>query len=70
MTWSTPPPRDLGPAELEKAVHEEAKRSGGHLRVTVGDELSKGYPLIAAVGAAATPERAPRLIELEWGKAG
>jgi leucyl aminopeptidase len=24
--------------------------------------------LIAAVGAAATPERAPRLIELEWGK--
>jgi leucyl aminopeptidase len=64
------PAADLGPAELEKAVHEEAKRSGGHLRVTVGDELSKGYPLIAAVGAAATPARAPRLIELEWGKAG
>jgi leucyl aminopeptidase len=64
------PAGDLGPAELENAVREEAKRSGGHLRVTQGDELSKGYPLIAAVGAAATPERAPRLIELEWGKAG
>jgi leucyl aminopeptidase len=60
----------LGPAELEQAVREEAKRSGGHLRVTAGAELAKGYPLIAAVGAAASPERAPRLIELEWGKAG
>jgi leucyl aminopeptidase len=64
------PAGDLGPAELEKAVREEAKRSGGHMRVTAGDELSKGYPLIAAVGGAATPERAPRLIEFEWGKAG
>src|SRR5437868_4748592 len=61
---------DLGPAELEQAVREEAKRSGGHVRVTTGAELAKGYPLIAAVGAAASPERAPRLIELEWGKAG
>ena len=64
------PAADLGPAELEAAVREEAKRSGGHLLVTAGDELTKGFPLIAAVGAAATPERAPRLIELEWGKAG
>ena len=51
-------------------MREEAKRSGGHVRVTSGDELAKGYPLIAAVGGAATAERAPRLIELEWGKAG
>ena len=64
------PAADLGPAEIEAAVREEAKRSGGHLLVTAGDELTKGFPLIAAVGAAATPERAPRLIELEWGKAG
>jgi leucyl aminopeptidase len=35
--------------------------------VTAGAELIAGYPLIAAVGGAATPERAPRLIELEWG---
>ena len=41
---------------------------GAQVRVTSGDELAEGYPLIAAVGAAATDERAPRLIELEWGK--
>ena len=64
------PAADLGPAELEAAVRDEAKRSGGHVRVTAGDELAKGYPLIAAVGGGASPERAPRLIELEWGKAG
>jgi leucyl aminopeptidase len=62
------PAADMGPAELEQAVAEVAKRSGGHLRVTAGAELAEGYPLIAAVGAAATPDRAPRLIELEWGK--
>jgi Leucyl aminopeptidase len=38
--------------------------------VTKGPELAEGYPLIAAVGAAATDARAPRLIELEWGKPG
>src|SRR5436190_4934917 len=64
------PAADLGPAEIEAAVRTEAKRSGGHVRVTSGDALAKGYPLIAAVGQAATLERAPRLIELEWGKAG
>jgi leucyl aminopeptidase len=64
------PAADLGPAEMEAAVRDEAKRSGGHLRVTAGSDLAKGYPLIAAVGGAAVPERAPRLIELEWGKAG
>ena len=62
------PAADMGPAELERAAAELAKRSGGHLRVTSGADLEEGYPLIAAVGAAATPERAPRLIEVEWGK--
>jgi len=62
------PAADMGPAELEQAAAELARRSGGHLKVTSGAELEQGYPLIAAVGAAATPERAPRLIEIEWGK--
>jgi leucyl aminopeptidase len=62
------PAADLGPAELEQAVRDEASRSGAKVRVTSGDELVSGYPLIAVVGAAATPDRAPRLIELEWGK--
>jgi len=61
------PAADLGPAEIEKAVKAEASRSGAKVKVTSGAELGEGYPLIAAVGAAATTERAPRLIELEWG---
>ena len=62
------PAADLGPTELEEAAREVAKDGGVQLRVTKGDELAQGYPLIAAVGGAATPERAPRLIEFEWGK--
>jgi leucyl aminopeptidase len=62
------PAADMGPAELEAAAADLARRSGAQLKVTSGAELADGYPLIAAVGAAATPERAPRLIELEWGK--
>jgi leucyl aminopeptidase len=62
------PAGDLGPAELEQVVRDEAQRWGAQVRFTSGDELTKGYPLIAAVGRAATEQRAPRLIELEWGK--
>ena len=62
------PAADLGPAELEQAVAELGSRTGAQVRATSGADLADGYPLIAAVGAAATPGRAPRLIELEWGK--
>jgi leucyl aminopeptidase len=62
------PAADLGPAELEEAAREVAKSGGVQARVTKGDELAKHYPLIAAVGGAATAERAPRLIEFQWGK--
>ena len=62
------PAADLGPAQLEKAVREQATALGAQVRVTIGDELSSGYPLIAAVGGGASAERAPRLIELEWGR--
>ena len=61
------PAGDLGPAELEKAVRDQAAKIGADVQVTSGDELSKGFPLIDAVGRAATRERAPRLIEMEWG---
>ena len=61
------PALDLGPAELERAVRDQAEALGADVRVTCGDGLDEGYPLIAAVGAAAAAERAPRLIELEWG---
>lgn len=62
------PAADLGPAELEQAASHLASRSGTQLRVISGKELTEGYPLVAAVGGGATAERAPRLIELEWGK--
>ncbi len=63
------PAADLGPAELEEAARELASNSGVQLRVTSGHDLAKGYPLIASVGGAASADRSPRLIELEWGKA-
>jgi leucyl aminopeptidase len=61
------PAGDLGPAELEAAVREVAEDCGAEINVTAGAALEEGYPMIAAVGRAATPERAPRLVELEWG---
>ena len=63
------PAGDLGPAEIEQAVRDAGNELGAQVRVTSGDDLAEGYPLIAAVGAAATDARAPRLIELQWGKA-
>ena len=63
------PAADLGPAEIEKAVRDTSTELGAQVRVTAGKELASGYPLIAAVGGAASDQRAPRLIELEWGKA-
>ena len=62
------PAADLGPAEIEQAVRDAANELGAQVRVTTGGDLANGYPLIAAVGAGASADRAPRLIELEWGK--
>ena len=61
------PAADLGPAELEAAVRDWAKDVGASVTITSGPELESGFPMIAAVGAAAIPSRAPRLIEAAWG---
>jgi leucyl aminopeptidase len=61
------PAQDLGPAELEAAAAALAKEAGVKPVVTSGNTLAAEYPMIHAVGRAASPERAPRLIELEWG---
>ncbi|MEO7563609.1 MAG: leucyl aminopeptidase family protein [Sphingomicrobium sp.] len=61
------PAADMGPAELEAAVRDALGGSGAKIEVTTGDPLATGYPMIAAVGAAAVPARAPRLIEASWG---
>src|SRR6185437_8473184 len=61
------PAGDLGPAELEAAVREVAEECGAQVSVVSGEALERGYPMVAAVGQAAIPTRAPRLIEVEWG---
>ncbi|WOK37065.1 leucyl aminopeptidase family protein [Sphingomonas sp. C3-2] len=62
------PTLDMGPADLEAAVAALARKHDGECKVTRGDELEQGYPMIHAVGMAADKARAPRLIELSWGR--
>jgi leucyl aminopeptidase len=62
-------PADMGPAELEAAARDLAQEFGANVGVTTGDKLADGYPMIGAVGGAATEARSPRLIELHWGNA-
>ncbi len=61
------PANAMGPAELALAAEDLAARHGAAIEITQGDALADGFPLIHAVGAAATPSRAPRLIDLTWG---
>jgi leucyl aminopeptidase len=64
------------PAKIDQAVRlaeatvlvRDLVNTPAQVRVTSAKELAEGYPLIAAVGGAASPDRAPRLVELEWGK--
>jgi len=51
------PAGDLGPAQIEQAVRQAATELGAQVRVTAGKDLIAGYPLIAAVGGAATDAR-------------
>jgi leucyl aminopeptidase len=62
------PANDMGPADLEEAARALAKRHGAAVRAIVGDDLlTENFPLIHAVGRAATEARAPRLIDISWG---
>jgi leucyl aminopeptidase len=61
------PANDMGPVELELAAREVAEANGAEIAVIVGEDLlDAGYPAIHAVGRAAHPTRAPRMIELTW----
>jgi leucyl aminopeptidase len=65
------PAADMGPAQLQAAVMALADRFGGAARAVVGDDLlAQNFPMIHAVGRAADPARAPRLLELNWGQSG
>src|SRR5512138_1571170 len=62
------PSNDMGPAELEAAARDVAKRFGAKFACVEGHELKQNFPLIHAVGMAST--RAPRLIDFSWGDPG
>ena len=61
------PAEDMGPAALEAEIKRLAKEHGGELKVTRGDELEQGYPMVHAVGRAAARKHDPRILHLEWG---
>ncbi|HMG46106.1 MAG TPA: leucyl aminopeptidase family protein [Allosphingosinicella sp.] len=61
------PAGDLGPAELAAAAEALAGECGAKVSIAAGKALEEGFPMVAAVGAAAAPGREPRLIELEHG---
>jgi leucyl aminopeptidase len=61
------PANDMGPDDLDQAARTLAARHGADVRTLVGDQLAAPFPLIHAVGRAAS--RPPRLIDLNWGEA-
>jgi len=62
------PAEDMGPAALEAEIEKLAKAYGAEVKTTKGDSLEQGYPMVHAVGRAATRQHAPRIVHLEWGK--
>lgn len=61
------PAEDMGPAALEAECDKLARAHKAELTVVRGDALEQGYPMVHAVGRAATRHHAPRLMHLIWG---
>jgi leucyl aminopeptidase len=65
------PANDMGPLQIETIAREIAEGYGGQITVIEGQGLLEAnYPAVHAVGRAADPARAPRMIEIRWGEAG
>jgi len=61
------PAADMGPLQMETIAREIAEAHGAAVSVVTGDALLEAnYPAIHAVGRAAAPHRAPRIIEIGW----
>jgi leucyl aminopeptidase len=61
------PANDMGPLQIETIAREIAELHGAKIAVVTGDALlSENYPAVHAVGRAADPARAPRMIEISW----
>ena len=64
------PAADMGPLQVETIAREIAGAHGARIAVVGGEALLEaGYPAVHAVGRAAAPHRAPRMIEISWGDA-
>ena len=62
------PANDLGPSQFEAAIKTFAGQHKAKMKVVRGEALlAENFPMVHAVGRAATD--APRLVELNWGKA-
>jgi leucyl aminopeptidase len=67
------PANDMGPLQIETIAREIAEQFGAEITVATGEDLlpeGQNYPAIHAVGRAAVPHRAPRMIEIAWGELG
>ena len=65
------PANDMGPLQIETIAREIAEKHGAQISVVTGDDLlEQNYPAVHAVGRAAVPHRAPRMIEMSWGDPG
>ncbi len=67
------PAADMGPKQIETIAHEIAEsanssgQGGAAFSVIEGEALlEENYPAVHAVGRAAAPHRAPRVIEIGW----
>ncbi len=61
------PASDMGPLQIETIAREIAQAFGAEITVIEGDALlDENYPAVHAVGRAAAPHRAPRMIEIAW----
>ena len=64
------PANDLGPLQIETIAREIAETFAAEISVVTGDDLLEAnYPAVHAVGRAAAPYRAARMIEMAWGPA-
>lgn len=61
------PAAEMGPAAIQDQAEQLAGRFGAEARTTIGTALDTGFPMVAAVGAAAAEGREPRLVEIVWG---
>src|SRR5262245_20413896 len=64
------PANDMGPRQIETIAREIAGQHAAQVTVIEGEGLLEAnYPAVHAVGRAADPARAPRMIEISWGHA-